>query len=311
MERGLLPSTRGLESVEFTFTLLDGIPNNSMNPISKLTKSALLGVDRFPSDPRDLSGSAGDLLAQVPDERPARNLLLTAGVYALQTLAGHKTLESSDTLKAAPTETLRHSPAFLATLFQEVFTLGQPRLQYELLRKMAELTLCVPDRCLPLALDSGKRNTSLRKFLYPLLGGRGQWLASLNPEWKYALSANVEEDTLRMWHEGNLEQRKSFLMNLRSNDPSAARELVKNSLTSEGAKERAVFLDCLSVGLNLADEALLEKSLSDKSKEVRSVSAKLLASLEHSAFGDRMIARLESCLSAKGLKASIRLGKAI
>jgi len=86
------------------------------------------------------------------------------------------------------------------------------------------------------------------------------------------------------------------LRHTRQHDPAFGLELVKLTWQREPAKERAAFLNALTVGLSLADEPFLEAALDDRSKEVRQNAVPLLASLPGSQLCVRMQARVEPLL---------------
>ena len=111
-------------------------------------------------------------------------------------------------------------------------------------------------------------------------------------------TANIE----LIWQEGSITQRVGVLETERENDPAQARTRLEASLKELNAKERAPMVQALQVGLSMDDEPLLEKLLTDRSKEVRENAAKLLTQLPASAHSQRITAWLQTMLSrdAKG-----------
>jgi hypothetical protein len=94
-----------------------------------------------------------------------------------------------------------------------------------------------------------------------------------------------------VWQLGSLDQRRLYLTALRATDAAQARDLCRAAMTTEGAKERTAFIECLGTRLTLDDQDLLEATLADKSKEARQAAARLLSTLPDSRFSQRMAAR--------------------
>jgi len=78
---------------------------------------------------------------------------------------------------------------------------------------------------------------------------------------------------------------------VRSENPSAAREMIASTWGEDSADDRAAFVAALLVGLGPDDEGFLESALDDRSKQVRAAAAELLARLPDSAFVRRMVER--------------------
>lgn len=156
--------------------------------------------------------------------------------------------------------------------------------------------LRLPHGLLVAALDQGRQSTELRPWLLPVLGERGRWLAAQNPQWAYAAGVQEVADPEQVWQEGVLPQRVDLLESERASDPAKARVRLESSLKELNAKERAAMVQALRKGLSLEDEPLLEKLLTDRSKEVRENAAQLLTCLPASAHSRRIIGWLQSML---------------
>ncbi|WP_067278334.1 DUF5691 domain-containing protein [Streptomyces jeddahensis] len=165
-----------------------------------------------------------------------------------------------------------------------------------------------PPELLPALLDAARGRTDLRPQALAFAGPRATWLARLNPDWRFALrsapgggsalpalgdSAEVEQ----LWQEGLFAERVTLLAALRARDPSAARELLATTWSTERAEDRLMFLDSLRTGLCDEDEPFLERALADRSRNVRATAAELLSALPGSALAARMAARAASCVS--------------
>ncbi|MFF9348137.1 DUF5691 domain-containing protein [Streptomyces sp. NPDC014734] len=164
-----------------------------------------------------------------------------------------------------------------------------------------------PATLLPQLLDAARSRTDLRPQALAFAGPRGLWLAGLNPEWTFALRGSSGGSTLpditdsdavaRLWEEGLFAERIALLGAVRAHDPAVAPALLATTWATERAEDRLMFLDSLRTGLSPGDEPFLERSLADRSRNVRSVAAELLSALPRSAFAGRMAARAMSCVS--------------
>ncbi|WLQ64618.1 DUF5691 domain-containing protein [Streptomyces glycanivorans] len=164
-----------------------------------------------------------------------------------------------------------------------------------------------PAELLPALLDAARARTDLRPHVLAFAGPRGLWLASLNPEWRFALRASTRDarrpdtadpGTVRLiWEEGLFAERAALLGAVRDQDPGGARSLLASTWSSERAEDRLMFLDSLRSGLSGDDEAFLEEALADRSRNVRATAAELLSSLPGSALARRMADRATSCVN--------------
>ncbi|MET8095096.1 DUF5691 domain-containing protein [Streptomyces sp. NPDC005236] len=163
-----------------------------------------------------------------------------------------------------------------------------------------------PPQTLPALLDAARGRTDLRPAALAFAGPRALWLARLNPEWRFALRSSSggaaalpeEADEIqRLWQEGLFAERVALLAAVRAKDPSAGRELLVATWATERAEDRLMFLDSLRSGLCAEDEAFLERSLADRSRNVRATAAELLSALPGSALASRMAARAVTCVA--------------
>ena len=262
-----------------------------MNALDSLATTALLGTDRRPPDWPVLDGPIGELLARIPREAPEKALLQMAGVLGTCQVAGVLPAQHPHAPTLATEDAKAQDPR--VDLIAAILADGPERLQAEAFRRVAAAGAQLPHRLLPKALDCGRRSTALRPSLLPILGRRGEWLAAQNEAWGYAAGSGGESASSDdAWQHGSLDQRRLYLAALRIQDSAKARELVREAMTTEGAKERTAFIECLTTGLTLADEELLDATLADKSKEARQVAARLLSCMPDSRFARRMGAYL-------------------
>lgn len=277
-----------------------------------LQQSAMVGADRLPV-PQALVQAAAmgtdpchqALLAAIvqPAESAAAQLLRASAVAAVFERAGWQP-GSQITLKAplaepqpAPAER-RPAPEdeALKSLMREVLADGPFSLRAAMLRILDQSGLRLPHDLLALALEQGRQATSLRPWLDPVLGERGRWLGTLNPQWSYAGGVEETASPEQLWQEGSVDQRVALLRSERQTDAAGARERLEASLKNLGAKERLLMVQTLAVGLSLEDEPLLEKLLRDRSREVREHAAQLLSCLPGSAHSQRVAGWMRAML---------------
>ncbi len=269
-----------------------------------LVAAGLLGTDRRAFTP-PVAGPLGDLLTALPAATPAEQRWLAAAAAAgLYWRAGRQPLalpaspESpapADDWPACSPAAAQHLGVMLTGQYAEV-------LPEWLARLAAARRTVAPDR-LPAVLELGRHRPELRAALTAVIGRRGQWLATHNPDWEYAAYAAhlpLEADTQALtaaWEIGRPAARLALLLQLRARQPALARTLLALTWQQEQAEQRVLFLEALAVGLSRDDEALLEAGLDDRAKTVRATAADLLARLPASAFAQRMAARLQPLIT--------------
>lgn len=277
-----------------------------------LQQSALVGAERLAlpaifSQGIDRTAPASQQALQAALQQPAdskaQQLLRATAVAAVLERAGWRPATPAATVVAAPlpppAAESRPAPQGepLLRLLGEVLQGNAPELLALALASLDAAGQRLPYALLVDALHQGRQSVELRQWLTPVLGERGRWLAAQNPQWAYAHGVQETADAEQIWQEGSLEQRVALLLQQRATDPAGARARLEASLKELGARERAPMVQSLARGLSADDEALLEKLLGDRSKEVRESAASLLARLPHSPHSQRMGAALQAMLS--------------
>ena len=189
------------------------------------------------------------------------------------------------------------SPAAAARLAR-MLSGEYPDLLAEWLAAVTARGLRSPLHLLPALLDRARRtgpaNAVLMRLVTEAGGARVSWLAGLNPDWEVAaVPALAGPDA---WRLGDAGQRRSYLVGLLASDPDAARDMIRGGWDAAAPAERVMFLSALADGLDPADEPLLQAALDDRSEEVRSRAANLLARLPGSAFGQQIAGRALRCV---------------
>lgn len=271
-----------------------------MKLLHELATQVLLGSDRRPPVLPEPAGKLGEflLVACPPGSDKEISVLRYAGSLALCAAAGYQPAIAEEMPPAhCPREekAVVDASQLLSTL-QQIVDDGPDPLRREAFSLMASKGYCLAPGLLPKTLSLGQKNHELRPAILAVLGQRGQWLASLNPAWGYAIGGDPVTDDLTLWEHGSQEQRKQLLGKLRDSDPDQARSLLQDGFAQLDARERAGLLETMKAGLTLQDEDFLEALLTDRSKEVRQRAASLLADLPGSRYGMRMAGRMAACL---------------
>lgn len=282
-----------------------------------LQQSALVGAERLavpailttPDVSTPATVQAVQLALQQPAASTAAQVLRASAVAAVLERAGwvpgsQVQLAAPRTAPAMPAPESRSAPdgAQLERLVEAIISEGPLDQLAPAFAVLDSAGLRLPHGLLVSALNQGRQSTELREWLLPVLGERGRWLATQNPQWAYAAGVQESADAEQIWQEGSIAQRVSLLETERATDPAKARARLEASLKELNAKERAPMVAALHTGLSMDDEPLLEKLLADRSKEVRENAAQLLTRLPASAHSQRITAWLQSMLSqdAKG-----------
>lgn len=270
----------------------------------ELLAAALLGTGRaeLPSAenwPLPLAGLGAQLAAHPPEKA----LLLLAGAAAMYDAAGQMAahLPAAEwRLPAYRPEGDKEpcSPA-AARILERALNQQDTTLLPELLTLLEQTGQRAPDGLLPHVLEHGAKVPRLRPALLPILGERGRWLASLNPNWRYAA---VEWDNPRSWPSAwtaDPAGRAPLAHTARRRDPATARALIESTWRAEPETTRRELLNVLATGLSMADEPFLERALDDRDAQVRRRAAELLAGLPDSRLAARLTAAAGSILTLK------------
>jgi hypothetical protein len=290
-----------------------------MNAWETLVASALVGTNRQ-SPSIDLTHPAlADYGEALPSQSATQQILSAAGLIAAYQAVGNSPAPATSPLLASAAETdLPCCSQFTARHLSAILNESryEPILP-ELLQLLAQAGQTVPPDFLPLVLERGKRNKSLRSLITPMLGSRGQWLVRQNPEWEYALGGAIESLDLaqlpEIWATGTRSERLAALTQWRPIQPAEARQAVAASWKQDKADDRQAWLEVLETSLSLDDEEFLEVALFDRSEQVRLQAANLLNRLP-SQYRQRLTKLASQCVrievKGKSCKIEIDLPKA-
>lgn len=282
-----------------------------MSAWERLVRAALLGTERQAA-PEDVTGDPAPdaAVAALADRTAEARLLGTAALLDAWRRAGRRPSPSdAPAPPPAPRAEERVCAPHAAAMLRQVLAGGPPPLVAEWLSLAQAAGVAVPHELLPPVLDFGARHAAVRDAIAAALGQRGRWLAAQNPEWGYAAGVPAGGDPAEGWETGTAEERVRILHLVRSADPAAGLALLRTTWATDAPRDRAAFVEALSIGLGMDDEPFLESLLDDKRKEVRTAAAGLLASLPGSRLVRRMTDRLVPLLTLRtpdGLLSRIR-----
>ncbi|MEM1394054.1 MAG: DUF5691 domain-containing protein [Cyanobacteria bacterium P01_H01_bin.150] len=271
-----------------------------------LVKTAVVGTQRQKLKIVAQDNQLDEVLSGLDTNDKEACLLSAAGTIYLYQKAGQSTaIDSQKSLSTCNLDDLPYCSQVSEQHLGMMLSGGYIGFLPEWLTLLAETKKVVSPKYLPELLKLGILQHHWRKYILPVLGKRGIWLAAQNPEWNYALAENAD----KIWKNGSLEARKKLLKELRQSDAEKGRRQLNNILSKEKAKERASLLETLEVSLSADDIKFLEEALEDRSKLVRDVAARLLAQIPESKLVQRMIERVRPLLSLDGNGIEVELPK--
>jgi hypothetical protein len=153
-------------------------------------------------------------------------------------------------------------------------------------------------------LEAGTTQRALRPAVAAVIDERGRWLASLHPDWSWALAPGAPEAADAddaAWARLPTDRRAVQLRAVRGVDAARGLRLLESTWSTDDAAARAELLRALGVGLSLDDEAFLERALDDRAAGVREVAWLLLDRLPESARAARLGRLLQELLGVSGV----------
>lgn len=264
-----------------------------------LVAAALLGTGRQPPPSLPATDAVTTLLAQIDKSDAEANLLGQAGLLTLVRKAGKKAVQRQVTHALAQDEERPVASVAANRILATMLGGSHIALLPEWLQLAADRRRCVGEEHLPALLDMGANRKAFADPIRSVIGKRGEWLATLNPDWNYALG--IAKDLEAVWETGIEAQRIQAFRALRQSDPVQALQLLRKSWANEPSDLRSKVLPLFATGLSMADEEFLEAALDDRRKEVREAAANLLAKLPQSRLSERMVSRVKPLLKVSGL----------
>jgi hypothetical protein len=254
-------------------------------------------------------GVLANVLTQVKGENREATLLTSATVVATYERCGTVAEAAGElSLRVSPADELPRCGPGAASYLRRI-TAGQfPFLQAEFLAALQAAGKRVPEELLPDVLETARKDSSLRLAVAGAIGRRGEWLATLNPDWNFVATQIAPED----WETATRADRVGLLRRLRLSNPERAVALLRSTWSSDAPEDRAAFIAEMAHGLSPKDEPFLEAALDDRRKEVRQRACELLMRLPQSGLVERMwhrVAPLVRPAKSSGLNLKKLLGK--
>jgi hypothetical protein len=276
--------------------------------IDNLARLALTGTSRQPSAAIRAELPTDPLVDSLAGEPAERRLLLAAGAAALYRSAGQPVPRVSVQGSGAAADPRPSCSAKAARLLSDLVRGKQVDLAAEAAQLLDHAGRRVRHDILPVLLEV--TDPYLRKTLRPILGERGRWLASFNPDWLWAVNKTDElpaslSDLDRVWNEGMLAARVAVLTRLHEAQPQHARDWLAQVWPKEKAEPRAELLAAFAASLTPDDGPFIENILDDRSMAVRTQATRLLARIPGSRLSQRMIARADAMLAYEPPKAGM------
>ncbi len=159
------------------------------------------------------------------------------------------------------------------------------QLLLEWLAKVEAKGYSLPPEYLPDLLDRALRNPTFCQALQCTNDKRLRWLAAQNPQWS-AVFPDLEKAD---WFTADFNTRLSLLKDARDKRPLVALSLLEKTWPEENNDHKMAFLAVFQDNLSAFDEALLQKALLSKSRELRFLSAGLLAQIPESQFFSELL----------------------
>jgi len=282
-------------------------------PWETLVAAALVGTDRQSPDLSGLDGELGQFRGQLHTSDTEGLVLAMGGAIATYTQAGTQAAQCTGPITdPCDVDDLPRCSDITSQHLQQILIGRHQRILPEFLEYLQAAGQRVPAEYLPPLLTIGRQQAHLREPIQAVIGKRGRWLATHNPDWRYVSAEipdpEIQADTLQEgWDTGTLATRLAILRTLRETAPTQGQTLLESSWKQEKAQDRTEFLKLFYTRLSLEDESFLETALDDRSKEVRTVAAALLTHLPASQLCRRMTERIQSLIQIQSSAAGVTL----
>jgi Family of unknown function (DUF5691) len=256
-----------------------------------LIRIALLGSDRteIPDQLREQIKALG-----VEDKDTARAILRAATKWQMQQKAGYIPPQFEGEWPLAPDIGTEKYCSPAATRYLQQIMNGQyERALPEFFQLATAAGRFLPPEQLPTLLQQAAENSGQAALLQPLLGKHARWLANQHAEWRLLFIPLDADD----WEEVGFQQRVHIFRQLRSQDIPKSISLLESCWESLDFRQKKAFLSAMEDTVCLHDEALLEKVLDDRRKEVRKAATELLQALDGSQLLERVWRALDGLMA--------------
>lgn len=279
---------------------------------NEILHTALLGSDKRTVDPAALSPDLTPLAEQIAAETPDKEdrfLRLAAIAFNYRQAGLLPFSQQGLTLAPAEKEEKPYCSAQAALVLGDLLQENNPPLVHFWLKLCRGKGQIAPPDILPVLLQAGRDNRSLRQEIIACGGKRAEWLGRLNPDWAFiAGSGETQED---LWQTGSVDQRRMLLQKLRRDDPDTAREWLQQTWAGEDANTKLDLLQQLTIGLTDKDLPFLESLAGEKGKKVKEQATLLLKRIPGSQLVSLYRATVQAALTIRKERGLLGLSKKI
>lgn len=266
--------------------------NTPVSPLTEMIPEATIGADRA-------GGGSGH---GAGGHSPAEALLRRAAAHGTRARAGRRAItqtEADVAIPPCPAEPKRPASPQAASFLRALLTDSSPdeALLEEWAKRCCDAGCVAPPSLVPGLLAWWAGRTDRSANVWQAMGVRGEWLASLNADWrKPVATATIPENLEERWDTGTVQERMALLETVRPLDAARGLALVLRTWGSEPAATRDKFVMALMDERCLGDEEFLEAALDDRSAGVRSSAALILGLLPGSKLRARCAERAKAIL---------------
>ncbi len=249
----------------------------------EIVKTLILGSSNIEELPKSIFNELRDLGYHINSEKEKTEQLLEAlAVYAPLLKAASLIPKSTESEfpKKHPEETLEPCPEEASQLFIKIKAKEEFLLIEEFINLLLENNWRISEELLPDLMDLGIKQKEYRKSISKIVGERGKWLVTFNPEWNYVLENELSSDFDFMT--ASRRERIIYFTELRKTQASESVALLSEIWKEEDAQSKVDFLKCLEISLGNQDLKLLELAVKDSRKEVRTAALGLLMKIPDS-----------------------------
>ncbi|HYE62921.1 MAG TPA: DUF5691 domain-containing protein [Phycisphaerales bacterium] len=254
----------------------------------------------------------GVLVGLSRDQQQPSLVLTRAARAATRARAGFKPVPAGTPLPTCPDDASPAASPGAGAILDRLLTDPDAGLIEEWATLAQDRGVRVADRSVTDLLEWWSRQPRRSEAVFAATGARGQWLASLNPEWRKPVAVTaVPAHADELWQTGTGAERAALLTTIRRHDPARALGLVRSTWADDGADDRRRFIDALLADASMLDEPFLESALDDRAKSVRRAAAAALITIQGSRLRARMTALARTIIKADKKKGALTSGVVI
>lgn len=249
----------------------------------EIVKMLILGSSNTEELPKSIFNELRDLGYNINSEKDKTEQLLEAlAIYAplIKTSRVLPKLSEKAFCQKHPEEVLERCTEEASQLFIKVKAREEFLLINEFINLLLDNNWRISEELLPDVMDLGIKQKEFRKSISKIVGERGRWLVSFNPEWNYILENQLSADFDFMT--ASRGERIVYFSELRNTQANESIAFLSEIWNEEDTQSKVEFLKCLEISLGNQDLKLLELAVKDSRKEVRTAALGLLMKIPDS-----------------------------